>query len=103
MDIAQEMLTTFNDAPDLLNKVITGDELWVYGYDIETKVQSSIPKRAFQNCFGNWKKRWRMPYIIGHCNPSVKIIELVSRTTYVVCVNFIHKSSPNDRFLRNFS
>ena len=26
MDIAQEMLTTFNDDPDLLKKVITGDE-----------------------------------------------------------------------------
>ena len=26
MDIAQEMLTMFNDDPDLLKKVITGDE-----------------------------------------------------------------------------
>ena len=30
-------------------------------------------------------------YIIGHCNPSVRILDLVSHTTYVVCVNFIHK------------
>ena len=30
-------------------------------------------------------------YIIGHYNPSVRIIDLVSQTTYVVCVNFIHK------------
>ena len=29
--------------------------------------------------------------IIGHYNPSVKIIDLVSTTTYVVCVYFIHK------------
>ena len=41
MDIAQEMLTTFNGDPDLLKGLITGDELWVYGYDIEAKVQSS--------------------------------------------------------------
>ena len=27
-------------------------------------------------------------YIIGHYNPSVRIIDLVSHTTYVVCVNF---------------
>ena len=27
--------------PDLLKRVITGDELWVYGYDVETKAQSS--------------------------------------------------------------
>ena len=30
-------------------------------------------------------------YIIGHYNPSVRIIDLVSHTTCVVCVNFIHK------------
>ena len=40
-DIAHEMLTTFNDDPDLLKKVITGGESWLYGYDIETKTQSS--------------------------------------------------------------
>ena len=41
MDIAQEMLTTFNDDTDLLKKVITADESWVYGNHIETKSQSS--------------------------------------------------------------
>ena len=30
-------------------------------------------------------------YIIDHYYPSIKIIDLVSNTTYVVCVNFIHK------------
>ena len=30
-------------------------------------------------------------YIIGHYNPSVRIIHLFSHTTYVVCANFIHK------------
>ena len=30
-------------------------------------------------------------YIIGHYNSSVRIIDLVSHTTYVACVNFIHK------------
>ena len=37
MDIAQQMLKKFNGNP----YVITGDESWVYGYDIETKAQSS--------------------------------------------------------------
>ena len=32
-------------------------------------------------------------YIIGHYNPSVRIIDLVSDTTYVVCANFVHKWS----------
>ena len=52
------------------------------------------------------KKNYIHTYIIGHYNPSVRIIDLVSHTTYVVCVNFIHKwrwtyslkSTPNDRF-----
>ena len=56
MDIAQEILTRFNDDPDLLEKVITGYESWEYGYVIETKAQSSqwkrpeepIPKKARQ-------------------------------------------------------
>ena len=30
-------------------------------------------------------------YLIGHYNPSVRIVNLISHTTYVVCVNFIHK------------
>ena len=41
MTIAQEMLNDVNDDPDLLKKVITGNESWVYGYDVETKAQSS--------------------------------------------------------------
>ena len=38
MDIAQAMLT-YNDDPDLLKKVVTGDESWLYEYDIKTKAQ----------------------------------------------------------------
>ena len=33
MTIAQEMLNDVNEDPDLLKRVITGDEPWVYGYD----------------------------------------------------------------------
>ena len=38
--------------------------------------------------FDNTKPR---TYIIGHNNPSVRILDLVSATTNVACVNFIHK------------
>ena len=41
MTIAQEMLNDVNDDPGFLKKVITGDESWVSGYDVETKAQSS--------------------------------------------------------------
>ncbi|KAA2237134.1 helix-turn-helix domain-containing protein, partial [Solihabitans fulvus] len=40
MDITQELLNIVNDDPYFLKNVITGDESWVYGYDIETKAQS---------------------------------------------------------------
>ena len=43
MNIAQKM---FNDDTDVLKKFITGDKSRVYGYDIETKVQSSQWKRT---------------------------------------------------------
>ena len=33
----------------------------------------------------------RRTYLIDHYNPSVRIIEIVSHITCVVCVNFIHK------------
>ena len=45
MYTAQKMLPTFNDDSDLLKKVITGGESWVYDYGIDTKTQSSQRKR----------------------------------------------------------
>ena len=47
MDIAQEMLMTFNDVSDLLKKVVISDESGVYDYDIKTKPSNpkgSAPK-----------------------------------------------------------
>ncbi|UYV68017.1 hypothetical protein LAZ67_5002806 [Cordylochernes scorpioides] len=41
MIIANEMLDSVRDDPNLLQRVITGDEVWVYGYDVDTKAQSS--------------------------------------------------------------
>ena len=41
MDVTRELLNIVNDNPDFLKRVITGDESWMYGYDIETKAQSS--------------------------------------------------------------
>ena len=48
-------------------------------------------------------------YMVGHCNTSVRIIDLISNNTYVVCINFIHKwrdlqfKVDFEDFLRNFS
>ena len=53
----------------------------------------------------SWQIATLYAYIIGHYNPSVRIINIVSYTTYVVCVNlyisggtYSFKSTPNDRF-----
>ena len=46
MDIAQEMLPKLNDDLDFFKKVITGEESWVYGYDIKSEAQSPQWKRA---------------------------------------------------------
>jgi len=41
VDVSQELLDRANDDDNFLENIITGDEAWVYGYDVETKVQSS--------------------------------------------------------------
>ena len=41
INIAEDILDSVRDDPNLLQAVITGDESWVYGYDVETKAQSS--------------------------------------------------------------
>ena len=56
LEIAQDMLDCVESDSNFLNTVITGDELWVYGYNSETKAQfpqwkhsSSLrPKKAWQ-------------------------------------------------------
>ena len=40
-EVTQDLLETASSDPDFLKKVITRDESWVYGYDPETKAQSS--------------------------------------------------------------
>ena len=40
MQVCQDILENFDSNPDVLKKVITGDETWVFEYDPETKRQS---------------------------------------------------------------
>ena len=39
--VSQELFDRSNANENFLKNVITGDETWVYGYNVETKVQSS--------------------------------------------------------------
>jgi ribosomal protein S13 len=40
-EMSEQNLQAVAEDPELLQRVITGDESWIYGYDIETKTQSS--------------------------------------------------------------
>ena len=46
VEVSQDMLDSTNSDPDFLNTIITGDEYWMYGYDPETKSQSSKWKHS---------------------------------------------------------
>ncbi|VEN60235.1 unnamed protein product [Callosobruchus maculatus] len=39
VNIAQEMLDSVRDDPDVLQRAIIGEESWAYGYEVETKAQ----------------------------------------------------------------
>jgi len=39
--ISQELLANANGNENILKNIIAGDELWVYEYDVESKMQSS--------------------------------------------------------------
>jgi len=41
VEISQELLASANGNEKFLKNIITGDETWVYRYDVETKMQSS--------------------------------------------------------------
>ena len=69
--------------------------LFVFCFDVWPKGPGLYPDFTFNkpthyvlNYGGFW---YIHTYIIGHYNPSVRIIDLVSYTTYVVCVKLIHK------------
>ena len=41
VEISQELLDNADGNENFLKNIIIGDETWVYGYDVETKMQSS--------------------------------------------------------------
>ena len=41
VEISPELLANANGNENFLKNIITGDETWVYGYDVETKTQST--------------------------------------------------------------
>jgi len=64
VEINQELLAKANGNENFLKNIITGDEMWVYGYDDETKMQSSQwmgkgspqPKKSTDESVKDWKE-----------------------------------------------
>ena len=92
LDIAQEMLT-LNDNPDLLKKVITGNESWVYGYDIENKAQTSQCKRSEEQRPKNSCQSRSYVILIAWCiiNSSHKFVWSIGNTTIEFCADCAKK------------
>ena len=44
MQVCQDIIKRLQTEPDLLCRVITGDETWIFEYDLETKCQSCQQK-----------------------------------------------------------
>ncbi|UYV77691.1 hypothetical protein LAZ67_15001959 [Cordylochernes scorpioides] len=76
MNIANEMLDSVRNDPNFLQRVITSDEAWVYGYDVETKAQSS---------------HWKLPHeprpkIARQVRSNVKVL----LTVFFDCRGVVH-------------
>ncbi|GFY04622.1 uncharacterized protein TNCV_4417051 [Trichonephila clavipes] len=67
-----------NNDPEFKKLIIPGDESWVYGYDPETKQQSSQwktpgspwPKKAWQVCFSMQMELFIMSYPLTPSGPA---------------------------------
>ena len=64
--ISQELLASANGNENFRKNIITGDETWVYGYDVETEMQSS-----------QWKGKWFLRPIKARMSRSKMKVVLV--------------------------
>ena len=76
-------ITSLIDVPDLLKKVITGNESWVYGYDIETIHPNwNVPKIQDRKKHAKSGQMWRFCslsiamawYIMKSCHKVVRSV-----------------------------
>ncbi|UYV70851.1 hypothetical protein LAZ67_8000851 [Cordylochernes scorpioides] len=56
----EDMMEMTRTDPEWKDKIITGDETWVYGYDPETKPQSA-----------EWRDKWKTPTFAKDCQISI--------------------------------
>ncbi|UYV61327.1 hypothetical protein LAZ67_1004379 [Cordylochernes scorpioides] len=90
MIIANEMLDSVRDDPNLLQRVITGDEAWVYGYDVEPKLNHL--NGSFRTNQDR-KKRAKFGRIV-YKGPEIRQRELFSERRRYTCGNPITHPLP---------
>jgi [histone H3]-lysine36 N-dimethyltransferase SETMAR len=86
VSVCTELKDRLDAHPDFMAKIITGDESWVYGYDPETKIQSSQwktsasprPKKARQS-----KSNVKVMLIVFFDSEGIVRSEFVPRGTTV--------------------
>ncbi|UYV82496.1 hypothetical protein LAZ67_21002531 [Cordylochernes scorpioides] len=61
MNIANEMLVSVRDDPNLLQRVIPGDEAWVYGYDVKPRLN-----HLNGSCRTNQDRKKRAKGVVHH-------------------------------------
>jgi len=89
LEIAQDMLDCVESDSNFLNTVITGDESWVYGYDPETKAQSSQWKHSSSP----------RPKKARQVRSNVKVLLTFFSTPVGWCItNMHHKAKPSPEY-----
>jgi hypothetical protein len=74
--ICQELLDCANEDENFLKRIITADDTWVYGYDVETKMQPS-----------QWVgKNSQRPKEARQVRLNVKVMLIYFLTSRVLCI-----------------
>jgi hypothetical protein len=81
LEVTWDMLECANEDPEFLKTVITGDQMWVYRYDPETKVQSQWEHSSSPRP----KKAQRV-------RSKVKVL-LFSLTIAELCITVMHQKA----------
>jgi len=69
--ISQELLANAKENENFLKDILAGDETWVYGYDVETKMQLSqwigkgSPRPEKHGRVGQRSRCWWLCFLIG--------------------------------------
>jgi len=83
VEISQELLASVNGNENFLKNIITGDETWVYGYDVETKMQSSqwvgkgSPRPKKHGCVGQRSRCCWLCFLMGKALSIMNLYHVV--------------------------